>query len=79
MTATILPLVVRCPMASRDNPALIGAATEPTLQVQMNTLGGLIYIVPLSSQAGSQCKISCQHKNGLSRPNPNRLDHNKSS
>lgn len=51
MTPTFLPLVVSCPGSNTDNPALTGGATEPTLQVQMNTLGGQIYLVPLSVAA----------------------------
>ena len=41
-----LPLIVNCPATS--NTDLIGGGGEPTIQVQLNTLGGQIYLVPLS-------------------------------
>ena len=40
-----LPLIVNCPAAS--NTDLLGGSDEPTIQVQLNTLGGQIYLVPL--------------------------------
>jgi hypothetical protein len=47
MTAILLPLVTDVPSASdlSHNP------DAPTLQVQMDTLGGQIYFVPLSVEA----------------------------
>jgi hypothetical protein len=41
-----LPLIVNCPATS--NTDLIGGGGEPTIQVQLNTLGGQIYLMPLS-------------------------------
>jgi hypothetical protein len=58
MTATILPLVVRCPAASVQNPAQTGGATEPILTVQMDTLGGQIYLVPLSATAAKTLLVT---------------------
>ena len=37
---------MNCPAAS--NTDLLGGSDEPTIQVQLNTLGGQIYLVPLS-------------------------------
>jgi hypothetical protein len=42
-----LPLIVRCPAASPSTD-LFGGGGEPTIQVQLDTLGGQIYLVPLS-------------------------------
>jgi len=57
MTATILPLVTRCLGAVADNPALTGGASEPTLQVQLDTLGGQVYLVPLSVAAAKDILV----------------------
>jgi hypothetical protein len=50
MTQTILPLIVRCPSAlhlgaSDDDP-------KPTIQVQLESSDGQVYLVPLSLEAG---------------------------
>jgi hypothetical protein len=41
-----LPLIVNCPATSTTD--LLGGSDEPTIQVQLNTLGGQIYLVPLT-------------------------------
>jgi hypothetical protein len=43
----LLPLVVRCP-AAVSSDAILGGGTEPTIQVQLDTLGGQVYLMPLS-------------------------------
>jgi|GEM_PF-6701795 hypothetical protein len=48
---TQLPLIVESPSSAVSNPALEGADVEPTLTAQLNTLGGDIYLVPLSVRA----------------------------
>lgn len=58
MPAIILPLVVRCPSASMDNPALTGGGVDPSLQVQMDTLGGQTYLVPLSVAAAKDVLVA---------------------
>ena len=42
-----LPLVTRC-AGVMPSSELLGGASEPTIQIQLNTLGGQIYLVPLS-------------------------------
>jgi len=41
-----LPLIVTCPASSTTD--LLGGSDEPTIQVQLNMLGGQFYLVPLS-------------------------------
>lgn len=49
MQPIILPLVTAIPAAMENGP--FDDATNPTLQVQMDTLGGQVYLVPLSAAA----------------------------
>ena len=42
-----LPLVTRCAGAMPSSD-LLGGGSEPTIQIQLNTLGGQIYLMPLS-------------------------------
>ncbi len=57
MKPIILPLVSACPAALLDNPALTGGATPPTLTVQLDTLNGQIYQLPLSVLAARQLRL----------------------
>jgi hypothetical protein len=43
-----LPLVTGVPGGMLDNPALTGGATEPTLTVQLDTLGGKHFLLPVT-------------------------------
>lgn len=52
MPAECLPLVIDCPSFSHESRYLDHSSTGPILQVQMDTLGGQTYLVPLSVQAG---------------------------
>jgi len=45
-----LPLVTRCAGAMPSSD-LLGGGSEPTIQIQLNTLGGQIYLMPLSVPA----------------------------
>jgi len=45
-----LPLVTRCAGAMPSSD-LHGGGSEPTIQIQLNTLSGQIYLVPLSVPA----------------------------
>ena len=49
-----LPLVVNCPAGMTDNPSLIGASTEPTLQVQLDTQSGQHLLLSLNVRAARQ-------------------------
>lgn len=53
----LLPLVVRSPAASTSND-LLGGGTEPTIQVQFDTLGGQVYLVPLSVRAARDVLVA---------------------
>ena len=44
------PLVTRCGSAMPSSD-LLGGGSEPTIQIQLNTLGGQIYLMPLSVPA----------------------------
>ena len=46
-----LPLVTSMQTFFRDNPALTGIATAPTLTAQLDTLNGQIYFLQLSERA----------------------------
>jgi hypothetical protein len=50
----VLPLVNHIGGSMRDNPALQGAATPPTLMVQLDTLGGKHFLLPLTVEAASK-------------------------
>jgi hypothetical protein len=73
-----LPLIVNCPAAS--NTDLLGGSDEPTIQVQLNTLGGQIYLVPLSVLAARNLLLALsnwrpaveavQKKTALEEPKP---------
>ena len=45
-----LPLVTPCAGAMPSSD-LLGGGSEPTIQIQLNTLGGQIYLMPLSVRA----------------------------
>ena len=45
-----LPLVTPCAGAMPSSD-LLGGDSEPTIQIQLNTLGGQIYLMPLSVRA----------------------------
>jgi hypothetical protein len=72
-----LPLIVNCPASS--NTDLLGGS-EPTIQVQLNTLGGQIYLVPLSVLAARNLLLALsnwqpaveavQKKTALEEPKP---------
>jgi len=47
----LLPLVVRCPAAGSHGD-ILGGGVEPTIQVHLDTLGGQIYLMPMSVRAG---------------------------
>lgn len=49
-----LPLVVAVPGMMTDNPSLIGAATPPTLTVQLDTLSGNHLLLPLTVGAAQR-------------------------
>lgn len=51
MTPIMLPLVTNAPAAARDGA--FGDPNAPTLRVQLDTLGGQIYLVPLSVKAAT--------------------------
>jgi hypothetical protein len=42
-----LPLATQCAGAMPSSD-LVGGGSEPTIQIQLNTLGGQIYLIPLS-------------------------------
>jgi len=42
-----LPLITQCP-AAMPSSDLRGGGNEPTITIQLKTLGGQIYLVPLS-------------------------------
>ena len=50
----LLPLVAEVQGGSIDNPALTGAATPPTLRVQLDTLSGKHLLLPLTVGAAQQ-------------------------
>jgi hypothetical protein len=47
---TTLPLIVRCPSAL--HLGALDDATKPTIQVQLESVDGQVYLVPLSLEAG---------------------------
>ncbi len=49
MTPILLPLVTKCPAAMLEG--VFGDPNAPILQAQMETLGGQVYLVPLSVEA----------------------------
>jgi hypothetical protein len=49
-----LPLVTAVPAGFLDNPAMTGAAIEPTLEVQLDTLGGKCFRLPLTIEAAQR-------------------------
>jgi hypothetical protein len=52
-----LPLVVRCPAAG-EHGDLLGGGVEPTIQVQLDTLGGQVYLMPLSVRAARDLLVT---------------------
>lgn len=72
MTSIILPLVIAVPSASSlgqfDNP------NDPSLQVQMDTLGGQTYLVPLNASAAKALLVTLANwppmQDFLSKPEP---------
>ncbi len=52
-----LPLIISCPGRARDNPALIGAATPPTLTLQLDTQSGQHFLLPLTVKAARQLLV----------------------
>ena len=53
-----LPLVTKCPALLRDNPDLTGAATPPTLTVQLDTQSGQHLLLPLTVEAAKQLLVA---------------------
>jgi hypothetical protein len=53
----LLPLVVRCPTADLMGDVL-GAGVEPTIQVQLDTLGGQVYLIPMSVRAARDMLVA---------------------
>jgi hypothetical protein len=75
----LLPLVVRCPAADLTSDAL-GGGVEPTIQVQLDTLGGQVYLMPMSVRAARDMLVALtnwppaveamQHETPPDKPKP---------
>jgi hypothetical protein len=53
----LLPLVVRCPAAGLHDD-ILGGGVEPIIQLQLDTLGGQVYMVPLSVRAARDVLVA---------------------